>query len=166
MITHIAYSLHESNAKLRALVTTVLAALSFISVQDGHKAVISALSDYRIEFSEAFRFEGLINSLRLPEIEFGDGVPAPEAEEEAIWEARTAVMSLINAITTCPDTLEDRVLLRDEFTRRGLNEVMVVSVVNLWGLTYGGLNAITDSKICQTTRIPSNTARHIHGGEV
>ena len=129
MITHIAYSLHEGNAKLRALVTTVLAAISFISVQEGHRAVISALSDYRVEFSEAFRFERLIASLQLPDVEYGDGSP-PEAEEEGIWEARTAVMSLINAITTCPDALEDRVLLRDEFTRRGLNEVMVVSVVN------------------------------------
>ena len=130
MITHVAYSLHESNAKLRALVTTVLAAIGFLSVQEGHKAVISALSDYRIEFSEAFRFEGLITSLRLPEVEYDDGASVPEAEEEGIWEARTAVMSLINAITTCPDTLEDRVLLRDEFTRRGFNEVMVVSAVN------------------------------------
>jgi diaphanous 1 len=128
MITHIAYSLHGSNAKLRALVTIVLAAISFISVQEGHKAVISALSDFRIEFSEVFRFEGLIASLRLPEVEYGDGSPAPEAEEEGIWEARTAVMSLINAITTSPDTLEDRILMRDEFTRRGLNEVMVVSI--------------------------------------
>lgn len=127
MITHVAYSLHESNAKLRALVTTVLAAISFMSVQEGHKAVISAFSDYRIEFSEAFRFEGLITSLRLPEVEYGDDIPAPEAEEEGMWEARVAVMSLINAITTCSDALEDRVLLRDEFTRRGLNEVMVVS---------------------------------------
>lgn len=130
MITYIAYSLHGSNAKLRALVTTVLAAISFISAQEGHKAVISALSDYRVEFLEAFRFEGLIASLRLPEVEYGDGPPVPETEEEGIWEARTAVMSLINAITTIPDSLEDRILLRDEFTRRGLNEVMVVSIVN------------------------------------
>jgi hypothetical protein len=131
MITHIAYSLHESNVKLRSLVTTVLAAISFISAQDGHKAVISALSDYRVEFSEAFRFEGLIASLRLPEFEYGDGVTAPEPEEEGVWEARTAVMSLVNAITTSPDSLEDRILLRDEFTRRGLNELMVVSVIIL-----------------------------------
>lgn len=131
MITHIAYSLYGSNAKLRALVTTVLAAISFISVQEGHKAVISALSDYRIEFLEVFRFEGLIASLRLPEVEYGDGPPAPEPEEEGVWEARTAVMSLVNAITTSPDSLEDRILLRDEFTRRGLNEVMVASTANL-----------------------------------
>ena len=134
MITHIAYSLHESNAKLRALVTTVLAAISFMSGQEGHRAIVSALSDYHIEFSEAFRFEGLVTSLRLPEVEYGDDATTPEAEEEGIWEARTAAMSLINAITTCPDALEDRILLRDEFTRRGLNEAMVVSVMNFLGL--------------------------------
>ena len=109
---------------------TVLAAISFTSVQEGHKAVISALSDYRVEFLEVFRFEGLIASLRLPQADYGDGPSAPEAEEEGIWEARTAVMSLVNAITTSPDSLEDRVLLRDEFTRRGLNEAMVVSIMN------------------------------------
>jgi diaphanous 1 len=131
MITHVSYSLHGSSAKLRALVTTVLAAISFVSAEEGHKAVISSLSDYRVEFSEAFRFEDLIASLRLPEIEYGDDPPASEAEEECTWEARIAVMSLINAITTCPDGLEDRVLLRDEFSRRGLNEVMVVGTVDL-----------------------------------
>ena len=166
MITHIAYSLHGSNAKLRALVTTVLAAISFMSVQEGHKAIISALSDYRIEFSEAFRFEGLIASLRLPEVEYGDGTPAPEAEEEGIWEARTAVMSLINAITTCPDALEDRVLFRDEFTRRGLNEVMVVSAVYLGGPTKNDPKPVSDHAIRQAARIPSNTARRVHGGEI
>ena len=166
MITHIAYSLHGSNAKLRALVTTVLAAISFMSVQEGHKAVISALSDYRIEFSEAFRFEGLITSLRLPEVEYGDGTPTPEAEEEGIWEARTAVMSLVNAITTCPDALEDRVLFRDEFTRRGLNEVMVVSAVHLGRPANNDLNPVSDSTIRQAARIPSNTVGRVHGGEI
>ena len=166
MITHIAYSLHGSNAKLRALVTTVLAAISFMSAQEGHKAVISALSDFRIEFSEAFRFEGLIASLRLPEVEYGDGTPASEAEEEGIWEARTAIMSLINAITTCPDALEDRVLFRDEFTRRGLNEVMVVSAVYLGGTAKSDLNPVSGSAIHQAARIPSNTARRVHGGEI
>lgn len=165
-ITHIAYSLHESSAKLRALVTTVLAAISFMSMQEGHKAVASAMSDYRVEFSEAFRFEELIASLRLPDAEYGDGTLAPEAEEEGMWEARTAVMSLINAITTCPDALEDRVLLRDEFTRRGLNEVMVVSVVNLLGSTDDDLSPAPDSTICQAPRISSDTTRCVHRGEI
>lgn len=136
---------------------TVLAAISFISVQEGHKAVISALSDYRVEFSEAFRLEGLIAYLRLPEVEYGDETPVPEAEEEGIWEARTAVMSLVNAITTSPDSLEDRILLRDEFTRRGLNEVMVVRIDNLRSV-YEVVTPVSGATICQTTRVPSNTA--------
>jgi hypothetical protein len=92
---------------------------------EGHKVVISAFSDYRVEYSESFRFEELIGSLRPSE-----NIDNEETlrEEEGIWEARAAVMSLINALTTCPDSVEDRILLRDEFTRRGLNEVMVVSV--------------------------------------
>lgn len=127
MITHIAYSLHGSSSKLRSLVSTVLAAICIISMIDGHKLVISALSDYRVEYAEPFRFEELVGSLRLPEIsgpEDANGV-----EEEGLWEARTASMSLINALTTCPDSLEDRISFRDEFTRRGLNEVMVVRIV-------------------------------------
>lgn len=125
MITHIAYSLHGSSSKLRSLVSTVLAAICIISMTDGHKLVMSALSDYRIEYAESFRFEELIGSLRLPEI--ADAEEASGAEEEGVWEARTASMSLVNALTTCPDSLEDRIFLREEFTRRGLNEVMVVS---------------------------------------
>jgi diaphanous 1 len=37
-------------------------------------------------------------------------------------------MVLINALTNGPESLEERILLREEFSRRGLNEVIVVSV--------------------------------------
>ena len=47
-------------------------------------------------------------------------------EEEGVWEARTASMALVNAMTNFPDSLEDRILLREELTRRGLNEAIVV----------------------------------------
>ena len=90
---------------------------------------MAALSDYRVAFGEAFRFEGLIASLRVADMN-DDNDNVSEAsfggEEEGIWEARTAAMSLINAITNCPDSLEERIMLRDEFSRRGLNEVIVV----------------------------------------
>lgn len=39
-------------------------------------------------------------------------------------------MSLVNAITNSPDDLEERMMLREEFTRRGLNEAMAVSREN------------------------------------
>jgi diaphanous 1 len=84
------------------------------------------MSDYRIAYDESFRFETLIISLRLPvtmdEIEETD----PFDEEEGVWEARTATMALVNALINCPESLEDRILLREEFGRRGLNEAIVV----------------------------------------
>lgn len=129
LITHVAYSLHGSSAKLRTLTSEVLAAICVLSLNEGHKAVLSALSDYRVEFEETFRFQELIASLRLPEVsdegsvsdEFGYG-----SEEEGVWEARTASMALLNALTNCPDALEERIMLREEFGRRGLNEIIVV----------------------------------------
>ena len=105
--------------------------MCLLSFVEGHKAVLAALSDYRVEFSEAFRFQELIASLRLPDISLEesvlDGLPYG-IEEEGTWEARTASMTLINAITNCPESLEERILLREEFGRRGLNEIVVVSV--------------------------------------
>lgn len=94
--------------------------------------MLSALSDYRVEYGEKFRFEELIGSLRPPDMS-GDE-PQPDAQgygndEEGAWEARTASMALVNALTNFPDSLEERILLREEFTRRGLNEVLVVSVL-------------------------------------
>lgn len=96
------------------------------------------MSDYRIAFEEAFRFEELIQSLRLPEEDpnaeligssgrggRGAGVGT---EDDGVWEARTASLVLVNALTNCPESLEERVMLREEFGRRGLNEVIVVSV--------------------------------------
>lgn len=129
VITHIAYSLHASSLKLRTLASELLAAICVLSLNEGHKAVLSALSDFRIAHEEAFRFETLIGSLRLPDIMDGnesDDEGGFGNEEEGVWGARTASMALINAITNCPESLEDRVLLREEFGRRGLNEVIVV----------------------------------------
>ena len=129
MITHIAYSLHGASTKLRSLASDVLAAICYVSPTDGHKAVLAALSDYRVEFDERFRFQELIASLRLPEAadddSSTDGVSYAN-DEDGVWEARSASMALVNAITNFPDSLEDRVSLREEFTRRGLNEVIVV----------------------------------------
>ncbi len=132
MLTHIAYSLHGSSTKLRALASDVLAAICYVSPTEGHKAVLSALSDYRIEFGETFHFQELIGSLRLPD---GDINGTDELgygnEEEGVWEARTASLAFVNALTNFPDSLEERILLREELTRRGLNEVLVVRHIHL-----------------------------------
>jgi diaphanous 1 len=128
MITHVAYSLHVSSLKLRTLASELLAAICILSPTDGHKAVLSAMSDYRIAFEESFRFETLVTSLRLPDLTDSDSEEAVGFgnEEEGAWEARTATMAFINALTNCPESLEDRILLREEFGRRGLNEAIVV----------------------------------------
>lgn len=82
------------------------------------------MSDYWVAFDESFRFEELIAALRLPDYsDDPDGGPGAGPED---WEARTAVLAFINALTNCPESLEDRIFLRDEFSRRGLNEVIVV----------------------------------------
>jgi diaphanous 1 len=130
VITYIAYSLHTPSLKLRTLASELLAAICVLSLTEGHKTVLAAMSDYRIAYDEPFRFETLIASLRLPEFQ-SDGESEDELgfgnEEEGIWEARTAAMALVNALTNCPESLEDRILLREEFGRRGLNEAIVVS---------------------------------------
>ena len=132
LITHIAYSLHGSSVRLRTLTSEVLAAICVLSLTEGHKAVLAAMSDYRVEYEESFRFQELIASLRLPEVtDVGTTINdfGYSNEEEGVWEARTASMALVNALTNCPDSLEERILLREEFSRRGLNEVIVVSLV-------------------------------------
>lgn len=128
-ITHIAYSLHHSSSKLRALVSDLLAAICILAIPEGQKVVMAAMSDYRVVFEELFRFEELISSLRLPEVDPNDltGNTTHPSEDDGAWDARTSSMILINALTNGPESLEERILLREEFSRRGLNEVIVVS---------------------------------------
>ena len=129
---------------------------------------MAALSDYRVAFDEAFRFEGLIASLRVADMN-DDNDNVSEAsfggEEEGIWEARTAAMSLINAITNCPDSLEERIMLRDEFSRRGLNEVIVVRrrVMLYFRRT---LTSYAGTPLRQTSRSTAYATRCVHGRKV
>lgn len=97
----------------------------------GHRLVLSAFSDYRVVFEESFRFEELVNSLKLPEDTDGyasDNSTVDGDGDEGVWESRTASMALVNALTNCPEALEDRIMLREELGRRGLNEAIVVSI--------------------------------------
>jgi len=134
LITHIAFTLHYSSnaSKLRTLAAEVLAALCVLSTTDGHKLVVAALSDYRVTYEEAFRFEELVSILRVADAFGADGTSGSETDTEenhdddGTWESKTAVMALVNALTNCPESVEDRVSLREEFGRRGLNEVIVV----------------------------------------
>lgn len=80
----------------------------------------------------------MVDSLRLPEHSEDSSGPNDESkevismeqnagDEAAVWEYRTSVMVLVNALTNSPEDVEERLALREEFSRRGLNEAMVVS---------------------------------------
>lgn len=130
LITHISYALYTSSLKVLALASELLAAICILDVSEGHKAVLAALSDSRITYDEEFRFETLLTALRLPDVNSDsdcDGsIVGFGNEEEGVLDARVATMILINALTNSSDNLEERVLLREEFSRRGLNELIVV----------------------------------------
>ena len=111
------------------------------------------MSDYRVEFEEAFRFQELIASMRLPDVNDEEASSADDGysnEEDGAWDARTASMALVNALTNCPDSLEERILLREEFSRRGLNEVIVVCLFSPF-LHFAGYDPGVDSTIYETT---------------
>lgn len=127
LITFIAYSLFTSSNKLRSQVADILAALCVLSLRDGHRVVLTALSDFRVAHEERFRFEYLIESIKLRDMQAEDTEVEQDEDELGLWEYRTAAMSLINAIANSPGDLEERMALRDELTRRGLNEALTVS---------------------------------------
>lgn len=127
IITHIAYSFYGASLKTRMLAAELLAAICVLSPNQGHKAVIAASSEYRIAYDELYRFEFLVAALGISDQSNDTAANnASSHDEDGIWEARTAFMALVNALTNCPESLEDRILLREEFGRRGLNEVIVV----------------------------------------
>ncbi|CAG8488039.1 19036_t:CDS:10 [Gigaspora margarita] len=112
LINGIVFCLHTPNNKLRTQVADVLAALCVLSLE-GHKLVLDAFSDFRYIHEEKFRFQYLIETLTSNEIE----------EDSTSLEYKTACLSLVNAIVNSPDELEERMLLREEFQRRGLKEL-------------------------------------------
>lgn len=86
--------------------------------------VLDALSDFATMNGERFRFEKLIDSLRVPESK-------AHALDDTFWAECMPVLVLLIAITaSCPD-LEQRIALRDELSRRGFNEIMVVCTISL-----------------------------------
>ncbi|KAF9506490.1 hypothetical protein BS47DRAFT_1399443 [Hydnum rufescens UP504] len=124
-ITHIAFSLYGAPPKLRTLVSELLAAICVLSLDEGHKLVLGALSEFRIAHAERFRFEGLVHYLKIGDDITDSGAGNRVDADDGIWDARAATLALINALTNCPESVEDRVILREEFSRRGLNEAIV-----------------------------------------
>jgi hypothetical protein len=111
LVAHIAYGTYTASNKLRTLVAEVLAALCVLSAE-GHQLVLAAFSDFRVAHEEKFRFEYLVQSL------------SDETDEG--FEYRTACLTLINAIIGTPESLEERVALRGEFLRRGIEDMLKV----------------------------------------
>jgi Diaphanous FH3 Domain len=130
-LTHIAFSLYGAPPKLRTLVSELLAAICVLSLDEGHKLVLGALSEFRIAHAERFRFEGLVHYLNIGDDMADSGAENSVDADDGIWDARAATLALINALTNCPESVEDRVILREEFSRRGLNEAIVVSLIIL-----------------------------------
>ncbi|KAF9131822.1 hypothetical protein BGW39_001281 [Mortierella sp. 14UC] len=125
LVAHISYCLYTTNSKLRTKVAEVLAALCVMS-PESHRLVLMALSDFRVAHEERFRFEYLVQSLASPITGDMDGIgggSANEHHESFEWEYKTACLSLMNALANSPSSLDDRISLRNELRRRGLEDV-------------------------------------------
>ena len=115
LVASIVFCLHTTNNKLRSQVADVLAALCVLSL-DGHKLVVGAFTEFRVIHEEKFRFQYLVDSLKRN-----------EEEDSTSIEYKAAGLSLINAIVNSPDIIEERILLREEFERRGIDSVFKVN---------------------------------------
>ncbi|CAE6362187.1 unnamed protein product, partial [Rhizoctonia solani] len=108
LMFQIATCLDTGNVKIRSNVADLLAGISVVSEDQGHKMVLDALSDFATVNRE-FRFEQLIETLRVPDLTLDD-------VGEAFWSERMPALVLLIAITaSCPD-LEQRIALRDELS--------------------------------------------------
>ncbi|CAO1622300.1 unnamed protein product [Parajaminaea phylloscopi] len=137
LIVYLAYSLRAPSLRLRCHVADFLAALCVLSLGDGHRLVCSALSELKVATGDRFRFDFLVESLRIDDVidddvsSLSDAVAhdistdSVHSDESLRWDYRTSTMVLINALANSPEELEERLALRDELARRGLNEVMV-----------------------------------------
>jgi len=133
LVTSVVFSIYSPSLKLRSLVADVLAAMCLLS-HDGRRLVLSAFSDARLDHGEKYRFEWLVDRIKvvdLPDDRTIDGSSVlsgadeeDDADEASFFEWRTAAMSLVNALANSPHDLEERMMMRDEFARRGLNEAM------------------------------------------
>ncbi|KAI8600503.1 hypothetical protein EDD21DRAFT_376993 [Dissophora ornata] len=119
LVAHISYCLYTTNSKLRTKVAEVLAALCVMS-PESHRLVLMALSDFRVAHEERYRFEYLVQTLAEP---VSDEVDSADNQESFEWEYKTACLSLMNALANSPAALDDRISLRNELRRRGLEDV-------------------------------------------
>lgn len=119
LIYQIVTCLDTGNSKIRSNVADLLAGISVISEDRGHQMVLDAFSDFAAVTREEFRFEKLVEALRVQDV-------TPEDVDEAFWAERMPALVLLIAITASCPNLERRIALRDELSRRGFNEIIVV----------------------------------------
>ena len=98
-----------------------MAALCVMS-PDSHRLVLMALSDFRVAHEERFRFEYLVQTLGAATTSEQEAGGA-DHQENFEWEYKTACLSLMNALANSPSLLADRISLRNELRRRGLEDV-------------------------------------------
>lgn len=125
--------LHGAPLKSRILAAELLAAVCMLSADEGHRSVLAAFSEYRTTHEERFRFQSLVAALEFPELsELMTEDAAALSEKKSVWEACVAFMELINSLTNGPNSVEERILLREEFSHRGLNEVLLVCLASFF----------------------------------
>jgi len=122
LINHTAFCLHTPSFKLRCQVADVPAVLCVISPVEGRPLVQSSMSEFRVAFDEAFRFDWLMASL--------EAYQDDSESSTSVWEWGTSVFALVNALTSSTDSLEVRCEMRDELCRRGLTQVMAVCPIS------------------------------------
>lgn len=115
-------ALHTPNLRLRVQIADLLSALCVLSAEEGRRLLLDGFSEAALHIKHANRFEWLIRGL----------IPSAETESDVdvndeVWEWRTEVLILFNALAGASALLEERCDLRGELHRRGLNEILGVS---------------------------------------
>ncbi|CAJ0926832.1 13110_t:CDS:10 [Entrophospora sp. SA101] len=105
--------LFTPNNKLRTQVAEILAVLCVWSL-DGHRLVVESFSDSCVINKEKYRFQCFMDTFKTK------GDADGEEEDSTSIEYKVAGLSLVNAIVNKPDQIEERILLREEFGRRGI----------------------------------------------
>lgn len=122
-VAAIVRAFHHGGHRLRAQAAEVLAPLCLLSDDVGHKAVIDGFSAFQASAREKHRFTTLVASLNIVDTLDGEEEIALTSD---VWEFVRASLALVNAIICTPGDLDERLTLRSEFARRGLNEGLAV----------------------------------------
>lgn len=118
LIAMVVCSLYASAARQRAATLDLLGGLCVISPDEGLQYVLDGFSDARPVYRETFRFQWLIHGLRRAPTDHSF------SEEEDRW--RVAVVTFCNALCGSVENGDERMALRDELRRRGLDDALQV----------------------------------------